>query len=297
MKLNTKQKIALAKVASHIIRASRRLAGLGNEVRVRRGGLNWQLDLGEGIDFSIYLLGGFELATLKLYDRLFAALRPQVVFDIGANIGAHTLPLAQGVAPYGGKVHAFEPTQWAFTKLQHNLAINPDLERIVLAVQAMLVAERGEPVEDRIFSSWPLSDDPDLHTVHRGKRKETTGAFAITLDDYVAQQGLKRVDFIKLDVDGHEPEVLRGGGTMIEAFRPTLLMEWSPHLYRERPNVMPEALAWLQGLGYSVLDGATGVAISGGPAALDAMTPPGGSMNILLSPVQCKSSTQHDLQR
>jgi len=93
---------------------------------------------------------------------------------------------------------------------------------------------------------------------------------------------LERVDFIKLDVDGHEPEVLRGAGETLQAFKPMLLMEWSPHLFVARPNAMPEMLARLQAMGYRLLNGATGVAINGDHVALDALTPPGGSMNILL---------------
>lgn len=282
MKLNTKQKIALARQASNVIRAGRRFVGLGDVARARRGGVNWALDLGEGIDFSIYLLGGFEPATLKLYEKLVAECRPKVVFDIGANVGAHTLPLAKLVLPYGGSVHAFEPTEWAFAKLQQNRSINPGLKQAILPIQAMLVAERGVGVEASIFSSWPLSGEPNLHPVHRGQLKETTGAFAITLDDYVARQRLERVDFIKLDVDGHEPEVLRGAGETLQAFKPMLLMEWSPHLFVARPNAMPEMLARLQAMGYRLLNGATGVAINGDHVALDALTPPGGSMNILL---------------
>ena len=58
--LKTAGKIVLARFLSKIIVVSRRLAGYGPAVQVRRHGINWLLDLQEGIDLSIYLLGAFE---------------------------------------------------------------------------------------------------------------------------------------------------------------------------------------------------------------------------------------------
>lgn len=258
--------------------------GKGDSVGVRRGGVRWLLDLKEGIDFSIYLLGGFEPGTLRLYKTVVATYRPQVVFDIGANVGAHTLPLANLVAGYGGRVYAFEPTRWAYEKLLVNIQLNPDLAGHIVPIQAMLVAHDNEAVEPSIYSSWPLSDSSDLHPVHRGQSMSTSGASAIPLDHVVKEQKLERLDFIKLDVDGHEPEVLTGGWASIEAYKPIVMMEWSPHLFEDRPDVMHDALNRFLTLGYSVLDGSRGMDIRGGAAMLDEMTPAGGSMNIMLIP-------------
>src|ERR1019366_6569447 len=106
-KLNTAQKIALAKILHHGIKFFRRMAGHSAETEVTRDGLQWHLDLNEGIDFSIYTLGSFEPATVKLYETLIR--QGDIVLDIGANIGAHTLPLARLVGEMG-RVIAFEPT-------------------------------------------------------------------------------------------------------------------------------------------------------------------------------------------
>ena len=74
--LSTKQKIRLARTAAHVVRGVRRGIGAGEVAEVRRGGLNWRLDLGEGIDFAIYLLGSFERGTQRQYGRL---LKPGAV--------------------------------------------------------------------------------------------------------------------------------------------------------------------------------------------------------------------------
>jgi tRNA G37 N-methylase Trm5 len=122
MILTTRTKISLAALAYRTIAAGRAIVGKNDYATVRRGGLTWALDLREGIDFSIFLLGAFERSTVRTLKKL---ARPEsVVFDIGANIGAHTLGLARNVGP-AGRVFAFEPADFAFEKLKRNLALNP----------------------------------------------------------------------------------------------------------------------------------------------------------------------------
>jgi hypothetical protein len=92
--LSTIQKINLAKVAYYLVVVARRILGRSSQnIEVTRSGIRWYLDLKEGIDFSIYILGGFEPSTLRLYNKLVKS--GDVVLDIGANIGSHTLPLAR----------------------------------------------------------------------------------------------------------------------------------------------------------------------------------------------------------
>ena len=133
--ISTKQKIFIARSAAGLVRVTRRTLGAGSVADVRRDGLNWRLDLGEGIDFAIYLLGAFERGTQKQYGQILKA--GDVALDIGANIGAHTLPIARCVGP-SGHVHAFEPTVFAFAKLEANIARNPELGERITAGQTLL---------------------------------------------------------------------------------------------------------------------------------------------------------------
>ncbi|MSO73187.1 MAG: FkbM family methyltransferase, partial [Rhodospirillaceae bacterium] len=116
--MKTRTKILIAAMLSRAVRGLRRLLGAGRVGEFDRGGFRWRLDLGEGIDFSIYLLGSFEPITLGACRRL---INPgDTVLDIGANIGALTLPMAR-MTGEAGKVYAFEPTAYAFEKLRANL--------------------------------------------------------------------------------------------------------------------------------------------------------------------------------
>src|SRR5882757_5145962 len=199
--LNTQQKIKMATIAYEVVSGIRRLLGKSDQAVIRRNGITWELDLQEGIDFSIYLLGGFELATLRMYKSILEA--GDIVLDIGANIGAHTLPFAKLVGEHG-RVYAFEPTQYAFEKLGRNVRANPAFSSSIELVHAMLVSENRDAIVPEIYSSWPLHREAGLHERHLGKLMSTSDAAAITLDEFVDQKRIECVNFIKLDVDGNE---------------------------------------------------------------------------------------------
>ena len=83
-------------------------------------GIKYKLDLGESIDVAIYL----NRYELDVSDAIKELCRPEfIVFDIGANIGAHTLRFADIVGSTG-KVYAFEPTDYAYSKLVANVVLN-----------------------------------------------------------------------------------------------------------------------------------------------------------------------------
>jgi FkbM family methyltransferase len=245
--LATTHKLALARALRSAIMLSRRAIGQGPNVRVRRRGVNWHLDLNEGIDLAIYALGGFELRTLRMYRSL--VRHGDSVLDIGANVGAHTLPLAQLVGS-SGRVIAFEPTRFAFDKLRRNLMQNPQLATRVTALQVALMESAASAMPDYIYSSWPLDAQEALHEIHGGQLRDTNNAVVSTVDQAVESLGLARVDFVKLDVDGYEPQVLAGAVCTLRRFRPKILMEWAPYLFEGFEALLDPALDALRRLGY-----------------------------------------------
>jgi FkbM family methyltransferase len=277
--LSTRHKIFIARSAYRIIHGVRRLLQLHDRVVVTRGGLRWELDLGEGIDFSIYLLGGFERSTIAAYSRV---IRPgDVVMDIGANIGAHTLPFARLVSS-GGKVIAFEPTAYAFGKLERNVSHNPDLAARLRLERIMLTdAEDAQPVP-QLHSSWPLrAENRSRHATHLGVLADTTGAQATTLDEYVRRHRLERVDFLKIDVDGNECHVLRGSTQTLARYRPGILIEFMPYGLDEAGESFAHLIALLKTTGYHFFRIPHLVQLPDDEDALRRLVPTGGGINVL----------------
>jgi FkbM family methyltransferase len=278
--LNTHQKLLIARVSFAVVKLFRRALGLPMESTFRRGGLKWALNLGEGIDFSIFLLGSFEPDVVRTYRSL---LHPgDTVLDLGANIGAHTLPLAKAVSP-GGHVYAFEPTAYAFQKLKANLAQNPELAEIVKVHQMAAAADESEALPEAICSGWPLREGEELHPEHGGEAHSTQGAKIATLDSVL--KDVKRVAFMKLDVDGHELSVLRGARRILQECRPTILMELCPYVCVEQGHTLDDVLQVLRGANYQFRT-LGGKPLPSATAELEKLIPAaGGSINVLAVPV------------
>ena len=173
-------------------------------------GARYELHLGELIDLALYLQQ-FEPAVRAAIRRI---TKPgMTVLDIGANIGAHTLLFSSLVGPTG-RVVAFEPTDFAYAKLEKNLLLNPALRvepvRIALAECTML----QQQVDFR--SSWQTNG---------GRTNGVSTVDMIRLDDWAEAHRLLRVDVIKLDVDGYEYPVIAGGMATIARTRPTFIIE------------------------------------------------------------------------
>jgi FkbM family methyltransferase len=282
--LDTPKKLALARWTSTVLRRSRHLAGLSDRLRRKRGGIWWDLDLGEGIDLSIYLLGAFEPRLVRAYRAL---IRPGAcVLDIGANIGAHTLQFARLVGDRG-RVVAYEPTAYAFDKLHTNLRLNPALAGRVTALQVMLVARAGQTLATDVVSSWPLDARPKDGRHSLGAVRDTTGAVALTLDESLRRTGVSTVDFIKVDVDGNELDVLRGAESLMRDHRPTLFLELAPYEYRN-PEDFDSMLEILWQLGYELRTLVRSTALPRDARKLRGRIPKLGSINVIASPSPAK---------
>jgi FkbM family methyltransferase len=278
--LKTAQKIKIASTLSKAIMSLRRLAGRDSQVHVKRGGIQWCLDLRQGIDFAIYLLGGFERRTLADYRRLISP--GNIVIDIGANIGSHTLPLARLVGETG-RVYALEPTEYAFGKLLANIQLNPEIGKRIVPRQLMLVADSSAALEPEIYSSWPLIENESLHSVHRGALKSTRGGKALALDKFLHDMDVRRVDFIKLDVDGHEPSVLQGAQQTIKNHLPVIMMELAPYLFNNTPGEFAGMIDLLTGLGYRFRSADSGEWLPQNAEQISRRIPTGASINVIVT--------------
>ena len=279
--LTTKQKITIAIILQSVVMFCRRLAGKGPFIQVKRYRIQWALDLREGIDFAIWLTGAFEPLTIREYRKL---IRPgNIVLDIGANIGAHTLHLAQAVGPLG-MVHAFEPTDAAFAKLKNNLDLNPELKTRVHCHQLMLLDHCEEAPHAPIYASWPLTNAPDLHPLHHARLMTADHAQTSTLDLFLDTSNIQHVDFVKIDIDGFESRMLRGASRMLQLWRPLMIIELAPHQLDEFGTSIEELVQLLADAHYELQDVSSGVSLALDGSILRKVIKWGGSRNAIARP-------------
>lgn len=276
--MKTAHKIGAARVIYHAIHAGRTLLGRTDRQIVVRGGITYDLDLSQGIDFAIYLGGIFERSTAIALSKLTEP--SSLVLDIGANIGAHTLRLASLVGPKG-RVMAFEPTEFAFRKLRRNLELNPSLAPRVDAFHCFLTANDGTPVPNAIYSSWPLAAEAGLHAKHLGREMQTKSAQARSLDSVLAERADRKVQLAKLDVDGFECDVLEGATSLLRDTRPIFVMELAPYVLDERGASLDKLLSYFIPNGYSFYDERTQQRLPSTAKELQGLVASGESVNVI----------------
>lgn len=133
--------------------------------------------------------------------------RDAVIYDVGAFDGDHTIEYSQ-LAP-GGRIEAYEPNQLAFECLRHNVKLFPNEN--VYATNTALGAENGGmgmKLNENLGASCMTNSDECWVPV-------------FTIDHFQRE----KLDFIKLDCEGFEPNVIRGGIETIERCKPAMLIE------------------------------------------------------------------------
>lgn len=155
----------------------------------------------------VLLSGGYELPWQAALEALLRS--GMTFFDVGANIGVYTLPAA-GLVGESGQVHAFEPAPAMFEHLGASVALsrfrNVTLNAAAAGDQAGTVTLHL--AEDPRHSGWHSLAPSE-------KRQRRVEVPCVTLDGYVRDRGIRRVDFLKVDVEGGELLVLRGARELL----------------------------------------------------------------------------------
>lgn len=272
----TKLKMILAQVIYKFLR----LLGINPNQIVQRQGITYDLNLKEGIDLSIYLLGNFQK---HIYSNLADKISKEpIILDIGANIGAISLNLAKTFPQ--AKVYAFEPTFYAWEKLNRNLHLNPAISSRITPIQSFVGEISSQQSDFVAFSSWPidtLKSAENKHEVHLGEVKDATPN-QISVDDFVKLQRLNKVDLIKIDTDGYELNVLKGSLKTLNNFRPIVIFEYGNYLLEERGIDPAEYFSLLTSLDYELRDLKNHRILSA--KTITNIVPPQGTIDIIALP-------------
>jgi FkbM family methyltransferase len=183
---------------------------------VRPDGSRIRLTYREVLGLVTFAQGGFEEPEGRLLASL--ARAGTTAFDVGANVGIHTIPLARAMP--SGTVIAVEPLPANARRLRENAADN-GVANVELA-QAAVGAAEGEIV-------LQLADDPAFASttaVHvRRKAVDAIRVPLTTIDRLWEEAGRPGVSVVKIDIEGGELAALLGATTMLDAEHPPLLIE------------------------------------------------------------------------
>tara|TARA_B100000579_G_C22746652_1_gene811905 strand:- start:36 stop:857 length:822 start_codon:yes stop_codon:yes gene_type:complete len=237
--MKTKTKINFAKLIYFFLNIFLKKKQICN-----RGGIKWLLDLSEGIDLSIFLFGTSENKIQNL-KKIFKLNKKILILDIGANIGSVSLPLAKMF--YKSKVFAIEPTNFAFKKLLKNLNLNKELKKRI-SIDQLFLSKFNKP--KKVWSSWNLDNYKKQHKIHMGSLNNIKKKSYMSLDNFVKFKKIKKIDFIKLDVDGHELDILKSGKKFFKKNKPIIFIEIAPYLYPEFGYKCSELISYIKKLNY-----------------------------------------------
>jgi FkbM family methyltransferase len=164
-----------------------------------------------------------------------------VVIDVGANIGFTALLFAKHVGR-GGQIYAFEPSPLAYTKLLEVVEKNQ-----LRNVRCFNVGCGSAPKEETLLV--PASSGNA--TIRRSGvlQGEACREISIQIDtlDHVILPLVRKVDFLKIDTEGFEDQVLAGAVKLVGRDRPVVYLELS----QQYGDSSARAVAWLRAQGYT----------------------------------------------
>lgn len=213
-------------------------ANVDSDFAVIRAGLRWVLNPSDYTESEFFWIGSRDRWDTH---HLINLLKPRsVMLDVGANFGCYSIVLA---ARTGGEVYPFEPNPATFSRLTTNIRLNGLTEcvrpfRIGLSDRtgpAYLVRQPGNSGAARVSA--------------------TSGDEAIelsTLDEFCEAQRIDRVDLVKIDVEGLEERVLRGGKACLDRLKPLILIELHPPVLARQDSSVECVVDLLHQYGYQL---------------------------------------------
>lgn len=184
-------------------------------------------DEDELVGLALSLYGEYSEGEVEVFRK---CLRPGfTAIDVGANIGAFTVPMARIVGS-GGTVIAYEPSPHNCKALVKNLSVN--------GLDNVIVLDRAASDKSRFID---ISNQDALHAYTQPDINN--GSFQVECST-IDELSLGRCDFIKIDVDRHELQVLKGASNTISRCRPIIYFE------NEHDDLKEDLIAFMVMMGY-----------------------------------------------
>lgn len=219
---------------------NRHLIQLLKAQSVRIDGHTFHLDPVDSLRLSTR--GYYEPYVLQLIQQ--EAKPGNVVIDVGANIGYHTLHLARWVGPTG-KVYAFEPHPETFALLNKNVEAN-GYKNIITEQKAV----SDKPGRVKLYLGKDFRNTEHSLVQSKDTPERFIDVKSVALQSFLQEQ---RVDLIKMDIEGGEYHALQGmKPILIQNKNIVLFLEFTPS-YLQNAGVDPlDMITFLENLGFTI---------------------------------------------
>lgn len=200
---------------------------------------------GNSLVGRIEQVGGYEPETIEALVGALAGSESRVLVDVGANIGLVSLAALAGVPD--AMVYAFEPGPHQHRLLEETIRRNRLERRLELSPLAL--SDTAGTADFAVHSSRHAAGD-GFRDTGRGGRSRSVRVRTGTLDGWWDEHGRPAVAVVKIDTEGSELLVLRGGARMLRSCRPVLFLEIHESNLRVYPFDGDDVRREIEAMGY-----------------------------------------------
>ena len=172
------------------------------------------------------------------------------VLDVGGHIGQYAVLFGGLVGPTG-RVVTFEPDSDAHQTLRQNLALNHFQNRVTIEEMALFDSDSEHTFYSRHADSMSSLMRSGLGSNANDAEVRSASVTTMTIDSYLARHGLPSPQFVKLDVEGAEINILRGGSSILKSGT-TIVCELHPYAWPEYKTSFEELLQIVRAAGRSI---------------------------------------------
>lgn len=170
--------------------------------------------------FTVGLLnnGRVEADELSMVRKITDIINPRVIFDVGANEGWYSVHLMKRFP--NAKCYSFEPLPETFERVKRNFRLNG-----LSADNVVNIGLSDENRDEVFYYDRKETGASSMRNIRDKNYAEEVKCKLQKMDDFVSENSIENVDFIKADVEGAEYFVLRGGANVLKRYKPVVLCE------------------------------------------------------------------------
>jgi len=216
----------------------------GKGIKIKISGFTLKLP----IRFYKYFENNYELNNINFINNY--VTKGLTVIDIGAHVGLLSIILFKKVGN-SGKVFSFEPTPSTFKVLQKTISIN-NAQSVIIPINKAVADKSGETF---FYTTNQTGDNSNSLADNKrtGRLEKKIRIEIMSIDELFVEKKLTTIDFIKIDAEGAEFAVLKGGDHVIDIFKPKILLGLHPNQIKNFGDSLEDIYDFLVAKKYKII--------------------------------------------